>query len=171
MFFVRCSEVVPSPCCGESLVIIGSRQRKCFSEIAEEKVLIIRRMRCKRCRRVHHELPDCLVPYKRYESSCVEHVVSESKEAPAIAADNSTLYRWKNWIQEQATYLVGCLASITIRFRLDPVKPLSDASQPVHLRIGRFVGNAPGWLARTVRSVANSNLWLHTRSAFLSDLL
>ncbi|WP_242966792.1 DUF6431 domain-containing protein [Desulfosporosinus sp. FKA] len=31
-------------------------------------------MRCVNCRRIHHELPDCLVPYKRYESTCIESV-------------------------------------------------------------------------------------------------
>ncbi|WP_350340495.1 DUF6431 domain-containing protein [Paenibacillus hexagrammi] len=26
-------------------------------------------MLCTQCRKIHHELPDCIVPYKRYESS------------------------------------------------------------------------------------------------------
>lgn len=39
-------------------------------------MLVVRRLRCTQCRKIHHELPDCVVPYKRYESACVEQVVS-----------------------------------------------------------------------------------------------
>jgi hypothetical protein len=31
------------------------------------------------------------------------------------------------------------------------------------------VGDAPRWLERIVRPIVNINLWLHTRSAFLSE--
>jgi hypothetical protein len=167
-FFVRCAEVVPSPCCGEPRRIIGSRQRKVLDEAGESRILCIRRLRCGSCRRIHHELPDCLVPYKRYEASCVENGIATEVEELGIAADNSTLCRWRSWLNELITYFLGCLASIAIRFHLDTVKPSSDASQPAHHRLGHYVGDAPGWLARTVRSVSNSNLWLHTRSAWLS---
>lgn len=151
--------MVPSPCCGERLRVIGSRQRKALDETGESRVFCIRRMRCDSCRRIHHELPDCLVPYKRYEASCVERVIAAETDVLEIAADNSTLCRWQSWMKELITYLLGCLTSITIRFHLDPVEPSSDASQPAHHRLGRYVGNAAGWMARTVRSVANSNLW------------
>ncbi|WP_442950370.1 DUF6431 domain-containing protein [Paenibacillus sp. DMB20] len=29
------------------------------------------------CRKIHHELPDCVVRYKRYESEYIEEVVSQ----------------------------------------------------------------------------------------------
>jgi hypothetical protein len=167
-FFVRCTEVVPSPCCGEVLQVIGSRKRKLTSEAGEHRLLIIRRLRCTQCRKIHHELLDCVVPYKRYESACIEQAVSEPEVLSTVAADDATLQRWKKWFQEQTTYLLGCLRSIAIRFLQDPVKKLSAPSQSVHHRIGHYVGDAPGWLARVVRPVVNSNLWLHTRFAFLS---
>lgn len=85
-----------------------------------------------------------------------------------VAADDATLRRWKNWFHEQSAYLLGALRSIAIRFHQDPAEKLSVPSQSVHHRIGHYVGDAPGWLARIVRPVVNSNLWLHTRSAFLS---
>jgi Domain of unknown function (DUF6431) len=167
-FFVRCAELVPSPCCGEALSIIGSRMRKLASEDGDRRLLIIRRLRCTQCRKIHHELPDCVVPYKRYESACVEQVVSDPVTPSTVAADDATLRRWKNWFEEQTTYLLGCLKSIAIRFHEGPAEKLSVSSQTAHHPFGRYVGDAPGWLARIVRPVANSNLWLHTRSAFLS---
>ncbi|MGM0883647.1 MAG: DUF6431 domain-containing protein [Bacillota bacterium] len=74
-FFVRCAEVVLSPCCGEKLSVIGSRKRTLTSEEGEYHLLVVRRLRCAQCRKIHHELPDCVVPYKRYESTCVEQVI------------------------------------------------------------------------------------------------
>jgi hypothetical protein len=125
-------------------------------------------LRCSHCRKIHHELPDCIVPYKRYESACVEQVVTESEAVSTVAADDATLRRWRMWFREQAEYLLGALRSIVIRFHPNPVEKLSVPSQPAHHRIGHYVGDGPGWLARIVRPVVNSNLWVHTRSAFLS---
>jgi hypothetical protein len=167
-FFVRCVEVVPSPCCGEELKVIGSRKRISRSATGEVRVLALRRLRCAGCRKIHHELPDCLVPYKRYESTCVEDVVSEEAGVSVVAADDSTLYRWRSWFQEQATYWQGALTSIAARFHHEPLEVLSTPSLSAHQRIGQIVGEAPGWLARVVRPITNVNLWLHTRSAFLS---
>jgi hypothetical protein len=167
-FFVRCAEVVPSPCCGVDLSIIGSRKRKLTSEDGERRLLVIRRLRCTQCQKIHHELPDCIVPYKRYESACVEQVISGPEASSTVAADDATLRRWRNWFREQTTYLLGALRSIAIRFHQDPVEKSSVPSQSAHQSIGHYVGDAPGWLARIVRPVVNSNLWLHTRSAFLS---
>jgi len=165
-FFVRCAESVPSPCCGNMLTVIGSRKRKLRNPDGETNELIIRRLRCVNCRIIHHELPDCVVPYKRYESKCIEEVVTG--QGPAVAADESTLYRWRCWYLAMASYFAGCLESIRLRFHLDPVEPSSIPSQTAHQRIGRVVGTTNGWLARVVRPITNLNFWVHTRSAFLS---
>ena len=149
--------------------MIGSRRRKLWESSGEQRSLVIRRLRCVTCRKIHHELPDCIVPYKRYESACVENVVASEPEEIVAAADHSTLYRWRNWFRSQATHWMGCLESIAIRFKLDVAEELSEPSQAAHHRFGRFVGDAAGWLARVVRSVANSNFWIHTRSACLSE--
>ncbi|HWQ89750.1 MAG TPA: DUF6431 domain-containing protein [Desulfitobacteriaceae bacterium] len=154
------------PCCGNDLNVIGSRKRKSRTA-CEEKILIIRRLRCLSCSRNHHELPDCLVPYKRYAAADIEQVLSETKPAELVA-DDATLYRLKRWFNSLFLYLLGCLRSIVFRLGQDPVKEPSVLSQSVRQRIGLYVGNAPGWLARIVRPIVNANLWVHTRSAFLT---
>jgi hypothetical protein len=168
-FSVRCAELVPSPCCGEALSVIGSRQRKLVSDDGSHRVLVIRRLRCSQCRKIHHELPDCIVPYKRYESTSVEQVVTEPEAVSTVAADDATLRRWRTWFGEQTEYWLGALRSIAIRFHPDPVGKLSVPSQSAHHSFGHYVGDAPGWLARMVRPIVNANLWVHTRSAFLSS--
>jgi predicted RNA-binding Zn ribbon-like protein len=94
-------------------------------------VLIIRRMRCELCKKIHHELPDLLVPYKRYGSESIEQVISTSSPTH-VAADESTLYRWRNWFNAWTPYAIGCLTSISIRLQLDyPVENSSEPAQTV----------------------------------------
>ncbi|MDI6915070.1 MAG: DUF6431 domain-containing protein [Desulfitobacteriaceae bacterium] len=167
-FFVRCAESVPCPCCGEQLSVIGSRKRKSKNSVGQTKVLVIRRLRCVECRRIHHELPDCLVPYKRYESASIECVVSKDSESSDVAADDATLYRMRVWFNTLLPYFLGCLNSIAIRLGQAPVGEPSVPSLSAHQTIGLHIGYTAGWLARIVRFVVNANLWVHTRSAFLS---
>lgn len=118
---------------------------------------MIRRLQCQSCRKIHHELPDILVPYKRYDAESIEGVVSEPARED-IAADNSTIGRWRSWFLAWAIYARGCLQSISIRFDL-PVENASALSQSALYSLGRYVGLALGWLSRVVRPIANSNLW------------
>lgn len=155
-----------SPCCGEKLECIGTRGRKFIDTQGEKKTVRIRRLRCI-CGCIHHELPDRLVPYKRYEAASIEKVVSESPKALDVAVDNSTIHRWKVWFEERVVYWIGCLVSIAIRFKL-PVEVTSLPSQTVHQKIGHLVGNTDGWLRRIVRPVVNANLWVYTRSAWMT---
>ena len=165
MFFVWSEEVLPCPCCHGHLVVIGSRRRGYIQSSGEKTLLVIRRLRCEVCRKIHHELPNILVPYKRYDAASIEETVSQPK--PAVAADESTLLRLRQWFAAWSTYAVGCLAAVAHRFDL-PVQESSTPSQSPLQIIGRFVGDADGWLARVVRPIANTHLWIHTRSACLS---
>ncbi|MEI3613242.1 DUF6431 domain-containing protein [Pseudogracilibacillus sp. SO30301A] len=55
--------------------------------------LIIRRLYCERCHEIHHELPDVLVPYKRYGVGSMEQVLDD--RVADVSADESTLRRWR----------------------------------------------------------------------------
>jgi hypothetical protein len=150
--------------------IIGTKNRKAYERSGESKVYCIRRFRCDQCDRIHHELPDFLVPYKRYESECIESVLSNPTKHD-VPADHSTLYRWYTWFSSLLDYWIGCLISIKLRIKqeIHPLHLSSANAESALLKIGRMVGNAPSWLARIVRPIVNFNLWIHTRSAFLSE--
>ncbi|WP_240984494.1 DUF6431 domain-containing protein [Acididesulfobacillus acetoxydans] len=165
--FVRCAESVPCPCCGGQLSVIGSRRRKCKTSSGQTRVLIIRRLRCVQCGRIHHELPDCLVPYTRYESASIKCVVSKGSESSDVAADNATLYLLRVWFIMILPYFLSCLNAIAIRLGQDPVEEPSVPTLSAHQRIGLYVGHTSGWLAGIVRPIVNTNSWVHTRSAFL----
>jgi hypothetical protein len=106
-----------------------------------------------------------LVPYKLHVSESIEAVVSNDSELSVIS-DESTLNRWRKWFNEKADYFQGCMESITIRYGSESVEDKSDLPESKLQRIWHYVGDAPGWLARVVRPIANLNLWIHTRLAF-----
>lgn len=147
-----------APCCGGDLSVVGSRPRVWFKSSGEKAKLIIRRLYCKSCGRIHHELPDLLVPYRRYDAKSIEGAVSEPPRTD-IAAEESTLLRWKCWFLSWAIYAAGCLQSVAMRFHL-PVACPSERLQSALQRIGHYVGDAAGWLKRVVRPIVNSNLWI-----------
>ncbi|ULO04805.1 hypothetical protein H1230_16785 [Paenibacillus sp. 19GGS1-52] len=81
---------MPCPCCTEKLMVIGSRERKVRGGGGELRLLVIRRLRCAGSRKIHHELPDLLVPYKRYESGSMEQVLTEPEASVSVCAETST---------------------------------------------------------------------------------
>ena len=166
-FFVRSDELSICPCCGMKLFVIGSRPRKYLKTTGESVILIIRRLRCTVCRRIHHELPDRLVPYKRYDRASIESVLSLDTPLD-VAADESTLYRWHRWFLGLLQYWIGCLVSIAFRFGIEIEETSGRSPRSSLHELFRYVGSASGWLARVVHSVVNKNLWLQTRSAWLT---
>jgi hypothetical protein len=128
---------------------------------------MIRRLRCSACNKIHHELPDLLVPYKRHESKSIEAAVLPDATM-SVAADEATINRWKQWFSSLVHYFAGALLSIAIRCGIKSVEEVSDLPRSPLQRIWQHVGDAPRWLARVVRPVVNANYWVQTRSAFLS---
>lgn len=169
MFFVKSGEQNHCPCCNGDLKVVGSRKRRYIDGLGNTVVLIIRRLQCQICSKHHHELPDILVPYKRYSSESIEATLNMEKNL-YVSADESTISRWRKWFKEIYDYLMGCLISILIQQGLDSVEDvLSTLPRSPLQRINHLVGDAPGWLARIVRPIANFNLWPQTRLAFLSE--
>jgi hypothetical protein len=170
IFFVRSEERNLCPCCNRALKVIGSRNRKYIDDTGKHITIVIRRLRCCHCGRVHHELPNILVPYKRHCSKSIEMVITGNTKL-TVVADETTLWRWRCWFQVMKEYFQGCLLTINFQYqkgKLTVEAPPIRLSQSPLQRIWCLVGDAPGWLARVVRSIANLNFWVHTRSAFLS---
>lgn len=148
--------------------MIGSRERKVRRDDGETERYVIRRLRCKNCRKIHHELPDFIIPYKRYDAHVIEEGIWPS-EPSVLPVDESTLYRWKRWFQELADYWFFICQSLLIQFAENaPMDDMSSHSTPVHIRIGQWFGREAGWLGKLVHPVANHHFWIHTRSACLT---
>lgn len=162
-YHVSCQERIVCPVCGGiELKVIGSRNRKVLKSDGESITLVIRRLRCNSCNRIHHELPDIIVPYKRYSSQGIEAIVDGKEEE--VSCEESTIYRIRKWFREYREYLAGCLGSVAAQLGFKTIPNMPSAFQ----RIKAYVGKEAGWLARAVRTIANTNNWVHTRSAFLA---
>jgi hypothetical protein len=108
------------PICHSYLNYRDSRIRIRKKEGGIKERLMIRRFYCKNCHSYHHELPDCLVPYKHYEAEVISGVLDEvilsddldSEDYPSF----STMLRWMQWFRENLDRINGYLR--TIRYHI-----------------------------------------------------
>ena len=145
-FHVVSYEIRVCPICGHVLLVIGTRKRGIINSEGEKQILIIRRMRCKDCRAIHHELPDIIIPYKRHCADSIEKIIAGDVED--VCCDDNMIRRIRAWWAACLLYFESVLASLREKYEL----VFSANSAPREI----------------VRAVANAHLWLHTRSAFLS---
>ena len=152
------------PFCDAPLRVIGSRPRTRRTPEGMRQVLMIRRLRCSQCRHIHHELPDCLVPYKRYDVEALESFATQGFTA-AVAADTSTFMRWHTWFAMWLPYVQRCWAVLMARARKTALAP----SFPAALQ-GRapWAQAPPGWLRILVHALVATALWPQTRSALVT---
>jgi hypothetical protein len=144
--YIASYDVNICPICGEMLVVIGSRKRKVIGSTGVGMILIIRRLRCKECHAIHHELPDMVIPYKRHCAETVEKIIGGQKDG--LPCEESTIRRIRAWWAVCRLYFESVLVSLREKYGMF----LSAKSAP----------------RKIVRAVANANLWVHTRSALLS---
>jgi hypothetical protein len=166
-FFVKSAEKSCCPCCGGSLYIYGSRKRGYINSEGIRKVLMIRRLCCEHCGKIHHELPDLLVPYKRYASQSIESVISDADDC-CVAADNSTLYRWKKWFSDLGLYFLKSIIAIYQQLDFKTNEEQSRSHGTALEGIISLIGQKDKWLTQVVRKLVNAKMWVQTRSAFLS---
>lgn len=141
-------------------MVAGSRKRILRESDGQKSILIIRRLKCEHCKRIHHELPDSIVPYKRYSADAIEEILAEKKEE-IYPCETSTALRLRCWFSLLREYFEMALSAIRYRHmedkeiwqRLSVLTPLTPTDQPV------------GWLRNIVRILVNSGFWLQTRSA------
>jgi hypothetical protein len=162
-FYVRSRETIHCPNCEDRLKVIGSRKRGLIEYSGERRALIVRRLRCLGCGRVHHELPDIIVPYKRYSSEAVELIITSSNtETEDYSCELSTAVRLKLWFFLLRDYFKNALISLTFLYDYDI--ELRDEINSLIPCIDSRSG-VTGWLKKLVRFLVNSGRWLHTRSA------
>ena len=136
-------EISVCPICGSILIVIGTRSRMIIGSGGTPMTIIIRRLRCEECGKIHHELPDCVVPYKRHCAETIEKIISG--EAGEVITEDSTLRRIRNWWSSCLLYFASILATLEAKYG------------------AVFEKSAP---REIIRAIVNSNFWIHTRSAF-----
>ena len=147
--------------------VVGSRKRTLIQADGDKVKLIIRRLRCRKesCRRIHHELPDIIVPYKRHESETIEQIISEPADEAerSYPCEASTVYRIKMWFSLLREYLESSIQALKELYASDTVLYARLCGLlPLHAVMRR----TDGCLKRIVRIVVNSGRWPHTRLAY-----
>lgn len=136
--------------CSEMLYRRGTRRRVWWQGEEDRKTLVIRRLYCEQCNKIHHELPDCLVPYKRYGAEIIENIVMDSLPLKDIPCPADTIRRIRGWWAFVHPYFLNILLTLMEKY-------------------GAAFGNPPAF-RETVRAVTNANRWIFahqlcTRSA------
>lgn len=168
MFFIKSAEKNCCPCCGNTLNVYGSRKRRVINEKGVKQILVIRRLKCKGCGKIHHELPDLLVPYKRYASQWIEAVITHQKMC-YVAVEESTIQRWRRWFLDLGMYFIDSIIAIKRRLDFKTHEHLTRPHGTALEGIIKLVKQKDGWLAVVVRMLVNTKMWVQTRSAFLSN--
>lgn len=124
--------------------------------------LIIRRLKCTGCRVLHAELPDCLVPYKHYDSEVIsgviDGIVTPDDEDSADFPCEETMKRWLRWYKENKERIEGYLRNAIYRL-LDNSDDFLISGVPL-LSIIKDLEVSPHWLGYILRVIYNSGNYL-----------
>jgi len=176
VFFIISEETLAlCPICGKPLEYHSWVKRQ-LKDIADKKVTYnIRVMKCNNIactQKYHRELPDIIIPYRRYDANSIETAIDQENPDVLIAPDESTIKRWRAWFKLNIMQIMLALISVAIEIE-DTVKVSSLENQKQTSRnpletIKEIVGRSVKWLNETVRILVNSAKWSFNRSAFLT---
>jgi hypothetical protein len=107
----------------------------------DKTAFYIRRLFCHKCDRLHHELPDFLVPYKRHSAQTIEAVI-RGKTGPKFC--DRLIHRVGRWWKAVFPYFMGVIESLRHRYKL--------------------IVSAPPAFKEIIRAVMNSNNWIFEKS-------
>ncbi|MEW6541058.1 MAG: DUF6431 domain-containing protein [Bacillota bacterium] len=136
VFFVRSAEQIPCPCCSGRLKAIGSRKRSCIDSLGDKIILVIRRLRCVACRRIHHELPDLLVPYRRHIRESIEAAVGGVAPRPMTPPCGAGGAGFGHWLRISSVALPLFSRPLCASVCGRPIHP-SRVRAPQDLAVGR----------------------------------
>jgi len=138
--YIWVDELIICSACGRSeLIYKGWRKRKVITITEAIMIMMIRRVKCKHCKKIHHVLPDIIVPYKRNTSETIDKI-KEGHEDETLCEEN-VINRIKSWWQKLRLYILMAAAKYNISI------------------------SSESCITKIVRALANANLWPGTRSA------
>jgi len=174
VFFVKSEEeLTVCPNCGCSLIYHSRVQRKSTDITGKVSIYSVRVLKCgnRACPSTYHrELPNIMLPYKRYDTESIEDTLTYSKSEITVSADESTIQRWRKWFAVNAVYIIMALLSTSAEitngdesFSLEKIwQNLNESIKTIK----KIVMRETKWLNETVRILVNSAKWVFNRSAY-----
>jgi len=114
------------------------RERVFIDSAGRRRVLMIRRLVCLGCKRIHHELPDCIVPYKRHCADTIEAIAAGQPEG--VPCDGRVIRRIALWWEVMLPYYINILKSLAEKYKM------SFHTPPAFREIVRAVVNSNSWM-------------------------
>ena len=156
-FFVESNGgLPPCPICQGQLKYRDKRIRVRKKEAGEKQWLLIDRYRCEDCGRYHNALPDCLAPYKHYETEVIAGVLDGAVSPDDMDSEDYpssiTMLRWLAWLQYNLANIEGFLRRAG--FLLHGFGNTADAGKAPCLAAIR--SSSPCWLEMILRTIYNS---------------
>ena len=112
------------------------------------------------CHRIHHELPDAVVPYKRHCADTIEEILSD-KDSTTYPCETSTAARLQVWFSLLLNYWERALTALR-HIHENDVLIQKEIANLLPLQPPRLI---TGWLKKIVRILVNAGFWIQTRSA------
>ena len=156
-FCSQIEDLIPCPECSEELEYRDSVFRIFKVEGGKKNNLLIRRLQCCNCSRIHRELPDFLAPYKHYTTEVIENVVDEIINSSDFDYPcEKTMQRWKDWILKNKDRINGHLKSVAFRI-LNFNEELLRSSVCL---LSELQKEGEEWLGKILRVIYNSGRFL-----------
>lgn len=144
--------------------VIGSRNRKIFFLMSdsegEQRIYRIRRLKCPTCKKIHHELPNFMIPYKRQCTATVSHILEGNDLYDLSEKVVTRIHHWFNLRVNAFIGLVGQLFKNELR--LPHIILPNDVFSKLDWLKAQFAHH-PKWLNHLVHALLFSGLWPHTR--------
>ena len=129
--------IICSACDSSELIKKGWRRRKLILLTGTLMIFMVRRVRCKNCGKIHHVLPNTIIPYKRYDAETIEKITEGDPNE--TRCEESTINRIKAWWSKMRFYVLVIAASMT------EGRKIQITTEPK--------------LVQTVRALVNIHLW------------
>lgn len=157
IFFVISEEDTVCPECGSPLCR-RDKKRRIYKEAGGKKQwFLINRLKCTKCKKLHSELPDCIIPYKQYGADIIEDVIDGVRTADDLETEDypceGTMKHWKWWLSKNEANINGQMKSMLhhlLDLKTEFLKSGDSLLEELRERV------SPGWLRVVTRFIYNS---------------
>lgn len=154
LFLLWSEEIHLCPQCQITLKRNGWRKRMVIGLDGEKKTYCLRRLYCPKCKHIHHELPDFIVPYKRYTVQVIEAIVEEN--ICCVPCEDTTIRAFRRWFQAASAALIR----MQEKQQMHAAK-ISRAVSSLHSiqSLSLAHGSDNGWLTFMVMQLIKAQYW------------
>ena len=140
-------ELLPCPKCAGELYCRGTCHRHSIDSSGQVTDYRLRVLKCRECGKTHRELPESLVPYKRYDAATIIIMRDKPNDAPCSPSVQSRILKWLAWFIAYANHIRESQSLI-----LAVTLPKAVGA----IQLSSFIS--------LVKIVVNSGFWSHNHS-------